>query len=224
VGNKLLTLKELRQKIWWWRQPEILSRIKSEVCWEDMERAARNYELMRRSPKGRKFTRKFSEFGRDERTLVFSAWPPPPKQQYRTAYNRTQFGERGWTPVHENQYRQWNLKLSDSDLIKEFIREIRILRKIQKIRAPHPLKGQKFRITWNAIQILDRKQNKIGKLNDSQRSAASKAEKTAIRLCAEYRRASAKWEKLIKSLPNPGSFEAIDDEEMRGLSVFKASI
>jgi hypothetical protein len=61
-------------------------------------------------------------------------------------------------------------------LIKKFIVEIRTLRAIQKIRAPHPLKGEKYgAISWKLIEVLDREQEGIGKLNLSERSTLSDA-------------------------------------------------
>jgi hypothetical protein len=39
----------------------------------------------------------------------------------------TQFEEKGWSPLYENQHRQWNLRLAPSELVKEFVREIKTL-------------------------------------------------------------------------------------------------
>jgi hypothetical protein len=68
------------------------------------------------------------------------------------------------------------------------------LRKIQKIRPQHPLKGKKHRgVSWKLIELLDCKQNGIGKFNASQRHTLSEAKRRAKKYFAEYERALAKW-------------------------------
>lgn len=116
--------------------------------------------------------------------------------------DRKPFSEKGWTPVYEHQHRQWNLRMADKTLLDEFIREIRLLRRIQKVRANHVLKGKKFRgVSWKLVEMLDRKQNGIGKLTDSERHTASDAQRRADQYCREYRHALAK---LNKAGLNPG--------------------
>ena len=184
-----------------------------------VEEAARNYELMRRCQKGKQFTQTYLELCREGKTIVHTLWVNWAQGAYRFATNSSQFKEKGWTPVYETEHRQWNLRLSDKELMDEFIREIRILRKIQKIRAPHPLKGKKFRgVSWKLIEILDRKQNGIGKFTDSQRHTASVAQRRSEKHFIEYRRALAKQ----KNKPNPafniGETDDSDTADQSGVS------
>lgn len=198
MKSKLLTLKELKGS-WWWRDKEKRQKIAREVDWNNVKEAARNYELLRRSLKGKKFTRSYLELTPDERTIIHVLW------MYRYPYferfaEPSQYQERGWMPIYPNQVKQWNLRLADSLLAKEFIRQIRLNRKIQKVRAKHPLKGQKYRgVSWKLVEILDRNLNKIGKLNASQRHSASTARRMAEKLVLEYKRALARE----KRKPNP---------------------
>jgi hypothetical protein len=68
--------------------------------------------------------------------------------------------------------------------------------KFKKIHPPHPLKGKKYRgVSWKPIEILDRKHNRIGKLNASQRHTASTARRRAEEYCTEYKRALAEQKK-----------------------------
>lgn len=67
------------------------------------------------------------------------------------------------------------------------------MRKIQKIRAPHPLKGKKYRgVSWKLVEILDIKQNGVKTLNDSERHTLHIAQRLAKKYFNEYRRALAK--------------------------------
>jgi len=57
------------------------------------------------------------------------------------------------------------LNFPDSLLNADLIREINILREIQKIPAPTSNKGKKHRgISWKIIELFDRKQNKLAPL------------------------------------------------------------
>jgi hypothetical protein len=118
----------------------------------------------------------------------------------------------GWSPIYENQQRQWNLRLADNLLIKDFIKEIRTLRKIQKIRPEHPLKGKKHRgVSWRPIELLDRKQNDIGKFNASQRHTLNVAGCRAEQYFVEYKRALTKWRKHNPAWPH--DFETLPDSD-----------
>jgi|GEM_PF-635068 hypothetical protein len=201
MKNKL-TLKDIRKK-WWWKRKEILRAVKTEVDWPAVEEAARNYELMRRSPKGKQFTQAYWQLSREGKTIVHTLWVNYGQGTYRNVTNSSQFTEIGWTPVYENQRRQWNLRQADNLLIKEFIREIKALRTIQKIHPQHPLKGEHFRgASWTLIELLDRKQNGIGKFNESQRHTISEAKRRAKKYFSQYKNALAKQEKI----PNPFAF------------------
>ena len=116
------------------------------------EEAARNYELMRRSAKGKQFNQTYLELSREGKTIVAKLWVNWAQAPYRMVVNRSQFDETGWTPIYENQHRQWNLRLSDKKLMDEFIREIKVLREIQKIPTPRRNKGKKHRgVSWKLI-------------------------------------------------------------------------
>ena len=49
------------------------------------------------------------------------------------------------------------------------------MREIQKIEAPHPLKGKKYRgVSWKLVEILDRVEAGAKSLDDSDRHTLSK--------------------------------------------------
>jgi hypothetical protein len=194
MKKKLLSLEEL-QKSWWWKREEIRRDGVPGVDWPKTEEAARNYELACRSVRkktlpstyGRERPATYLELGREEKTIVANLWVNWPKNPYRIIGNRNQFQETGWTPAYENQYRQWNLRLTDKKLMDEFIREIRNLRAIQKIPTPRRNKGENHRgVSWALVEILDLQQNRIEKLNDIERHQASKAKKLAEKYLDEY--------------------------------------
>jgi hypothetical protein len=199
MKKKSLTPEELAKR-WWWNREEIRRDGVREVDWPVVEEAARNYELLRRSPMGKQFVKTYLQLVPDERSVIHGLWATWSKSAYRFAIRREQYNEKGWTPVYETEHRQWNLRRADKNLIDEFIREIRILREIQKIPAPHPNKGEKHRgVSWNLIEILDRKQNGIGKLDDSERHTASVAQRRAEKYFIEYKYALDQWH----NNPNP---------------------
>lgn len=199
MKQKSLTLKELR-KNWWWRRKEIRLHGAPGVEWPKVEEAARNYELMRRSSKGKQFTQTYLELDRERKTIVSKLWVNWEQWPYRFAANSSQYQEIGWTPFYENQRTQWNLRLPDKKLIDTFIREIRTSRGIQKIPIPRRNKGEKHRgVSWKLIEVLDRKQNGIGKFNHSERHTLSDARRRAEKYFVEYERALAKWNEGISS-------------------------
>ena len=73
MKDKLLTLKELKET-WWWNRKDIRKNGVPGVCWKAVKEAARNYELLRRSPKGKHFTRNYLESFPDERTILHGLW------------------------------------------------------------------------------------------------------------------------------------------------------
>lgn len=190
MKKKLLSLEELK-KSWWWNRDEICRNGVPGIDWPKAEIAARNYELARRSINGKKLPLTYLELGREGKTLAARLWVNWLKHPYRVVSNREQFKEIGWTPVNnEYQHRQWNLRLPDKKLMDEFIREIKNLREIQKIPAPRRNEGEKHRgVSWKMIEILDRKQNRIDKLDDTERHQASVAQKLAKKYFKEYERA-----------------------------------
>ncbi len=209
MKGKLLSLKDIRNN-WWWKRKEIRRHGVRGVDWPAAEEAARNYELMRRSKNGQQFTQTYLELCREGKTIVHTLWVNYGQWAYRHVTNPSQFKEIGWTPIYENQRIQWNLRLVDKKLIDEFIREIRILREIQKIPIPRRNRGEKHRgVSWKLIEILDRKQNGIGKLTDSERHTASVAQRRAEKYFVEYERALAQWHERTSSLDS--DIEETDD-------------
>jgi hypothetical protein len=199
MKQKSLTLKKIK-KGWWWNRKEIRRGGVPGVDWPTVKEAARNYELMRRSSKGKQFSKTYLELGREEKTIVAKLWVNWAQSPYRLVTNRNQFNEIGWTPIYEYQKIQWNLRLTDKKLTDEFIREIRLLREIQKIPTPHRNKGEKHRgVSWKLIEILDRKQNGIGTFSDSERSTLTEARRRAEKYFVEYKRALAKWNEGISN-------------------------
>jgi hypothetical protein len=199
MKQKSLTLEELA-KSWWWNREDIHRDGVTGVDWPLVKEAARNYELMRRSPKGKQFTQTYLELDREGRSIVHTLWPNWSHSIYRFVRDHNQFTETGWTPIYENQFRQWNLRLADKKLTDEFIREIRLLREIQKIPVPRRNRRENHRgASWKLIEILDRKQNGIGKFNDSERHTLTEAQRRAEKYFVEYERALDDW----KNDPNP---------------------
>jgi hypothetical protein len=191
MRKKLLSLNEI-EKTWWWRREEIQKNGVPGVDWKRVEEAARNYELLCRWPDRTKFTQNYLSLDPEQKTIVHVLWMDTDDLPYRYVWNPEQFEEKGWTPIYEHQRRQWNLNVAERILIKEFIREIRTLRKIQKIPARHWNKGKKHRgVSWNLVECLDLNLHKIGGLDDSQRHTASEAKKKAKQFAAEYERALA---------------------------------
>ncbi len=207
------TLTALKRN-WWWHKRATLRLLRTRVAWPDVEEAARNYELARRSSKGkRQFVTAYPDLGYGQ-TLVHCAWPSwsPPVRRIPT--RREEYQEIGWTPVYEYQQWQWNLRAADKHLIDEFIREIRLLREIQKIEAPHPLKGKKYRgVSWKLVEILDRVEAGAKSLDDSDRHTLSKARQLAEQYFVEF---TSELEKR-KAQPDPfadlRAEELADDEE-----------
>jgi hypothetical protein len=193
MKRKLLTLEEL-SKSWWWNQEDIRRDGVPGVNWPLVREAARNYELMRRSKKGKQFTQTYLELDREEKTIVANLWANWTHRIHRFVINPAQFDEIGWTPVIVNQHRQWNLRQTDKKLADEFIKEIRLLREIQKIPVPRRNQGRKHRgVSWKLIEILDRKQNGIGKFSDSERHTLTEARRQAEKYFGEYQRAVENW-------------------------------
>ena len=195
MNQKLLTLKELR-KTWWWKRRGTRHDEPGGTDWPLVEESARNYELLRRSPRGIQFVKTFPKLIPDEKKIIFGLWMIKAHGAYRIVRDHKLFAEKGWTPVYENQHRQWNLRMADKPLMEEFIKEIRTLRKIQKIRSPRRNKGEKRRgVSWKLVEILDRKKNGIGRFGDSERHTLSDARERAKKFCIQYKRALTKWHK-----------------------------
>jgi hypothetical protein len=193
VKTTFLTLAELSEN-WWWNRPEIKQHGVKGTDWAMAKEPARNYELMRRSPKGRKFKQNYLELDTNIK-MTGRLWANWNKAPYRFVDDSTKYNEVGWSPYNELQRIQWNLRLPDSLLVKQFISEIRTFRKIQNIpKPPHANKGKKHRgASWKLIEVLDRKQNDIGQLNASERHKATEAKRLAAKLFVEYEVALAKW-------------------------------
>jgi len=140
-----------------------------------VEEAARNYELMRRDPTAtNSFPKGYFELNGNEKTFVHRLWYNWPQSPVKIVTDRELFAEIGWTTVYENQRTQWNLRMSDSILTKAFLHEIKVSRRIQKIRPRHALKGKNSRgVSWRYIEVIDEGKSGTERLNDSKRKAAS---------------------------------------------------
>jgi phage anti-repressor protein len=196
MEQKSLTFEEL-SKNWWWNRAEIRRDGVRGVDWPLVEEAARNYELLRRSSKGKQFTQTYLELDREKKAIVHKLWVNWAQWAYRPVFDPKQFNEIGWTPVvSPSQHRQWNLRMADLYLIEEFIREIRLLRQFQGIPDPHPNKGKKYRgVSWKLVEVLDRKVNGIGKFDSSERHTLTDARRRAEKYFIKYERALAEWHK-----------------------------
>jgi hypothetical protein len=207
MKNKLLTLEELKNGVWWWRQKQFrkaktgrgVPGLPFDYSDASGKRVARNYELMRRDPNGKKFTgnKNYLEITRDERTVAYVIWGTPPETAYRFALGSQMANERGWTETDARI--QWNLRLTDGALTAQFIEYINGWRRSQKIRPKRFLKGKKNRgVSWRSVEILDRQINGLGKLNASERHTASEARKSAAIFFDEFRRQCKKYAKNAK--------------------------
>lgn len=208
METKLHTLKELR-KSWWWKRKEIRRDGVRGVDWPLVKEAARNYELMRRSTKGKQFTKTYPELDNESKKIIAILWVNWPQAPYRLYANPSQYNEVGWTPFYENQKIQWNLRLTNKKLTDAFIMQIKIWRKIQKIRKPRRNKGENHRgVSWKLVEVLDRKQNGVGKFTPSEHHTLTKARRKAKRCFREYKRALDEWNSHI----NPASIIEEDDD------------
>lgn len=196
------TLEEL-EKTWWWRRKGTRHDEPGGTDWPVVEECARNYELLRRSPRGNQFKKTFPQLIPDEKRIIYGLWMIEAQRAFRIVRDPKLFGEKGWMPIYENQHWQWNLRLEDKKLTDEFIREIRLSREIQKIPTPRRNKGEKRRgVSWKLVEVLDRKLNRIGSFDGSERHTLSDARKRAREYCIQYEHALAEW---LKEAKNSGS-------------------
>lgn len=198
-------LRELRTKIWWWRWGEIRHAFKYPheknrfgFSFDGTaEEIARNYELMRRSPDGEMFPENYLELSRNARTIAYAIWGAPYEPPYRQIFDpNKKHALLGWT---DDPHRiEWNLFLDDKALTTAFLEYINLYRNVQKISPPHPLKGKKFRLSWNYIEILDCiKFGVVKRPNGSQRSTASVARRLAKKFFDAYHEAIRAWNEKI---------------------------
>jgi hypothetical protein len=193
MKKKLLSQKELHEKLWWWKH----EKNRAEMEWlknHGLELAARNYELMRRSPDGGQFQQTYLNLDGGNKTTAAVAWTNPIEMPNRVVFDLQKSEEAGWTSARPHL--QWNLRLSDRVLRKVFIEYINQHRFAQKVVTSNTPKGKKNRPpSWLYVEYLDMKRNKISDMDDSQRGMASKAEELAIQLFAEFNQAEIKKEK-----------------------------
>jgi hypothetical protein len=191
MENKLLTLKEL-EETWWWRHEENREELKRMKLFGYVL-AARNYELMRRAPGGGEFNKNYLELNRTEKTTTAIAWINRDELPYRQTFDLKN-PEKGWTTYPPLQ---WNLRLSDRILKKAFLDYINQHRNAQKIALSHPLRGKRNRPpTWDYVECLDKKRNKIWNMDDVERGMASKAEQLAIRCLEEFKLVQVKYDEI----------------------------
>jgi hypothetical protein len=173
MKDRLLTLKELEENLWWWKRKEKradLERIKL----FGYELVARNYELMRRSPNAGEYQQNYLHLDRENKTATAMAWGNPNEFPNRQIFDLQKQEEIGWTSARPHL--QWNLRLSDRALIKAFLEYIGQHRNVQKISGSSSLKGKPANKppSWLYIEFLDMRQNEISGMDDSQRGMASK--------------------------------------------------
>jgi hypothetical protein len=188
-------LSEIK-KSWWWRRRHISRASKKhgvrgipfDYSDDQSRRIALNYELMRRAPAGKQFSQNYCELNREQRTICHKLWANLPNAVVRPISYEAQKTEKGWYSFDPNF--QWNLRLNNNALLTAILEQIKLQRKIQKIRASKYLKGQiNRRMSWNYVELLDLSDNKIGKLNDSQRHMVSVARANARIYCRAYKKA-----------------------------------
>lgn len=193
MKKKLLTLNELKETVWWWEHKEND---------DEMERlktfgyilAARNYELMRRSPRS-PFKQTYLKLDRETKTTVSMAWGNPNDFPYRQVFDLQKQEEIGWTSPRPHI--QWNIQLSDRDLKKAFMDYISRHRNVQKITRNSSIKGKKNRPpSWKFIEHLDKKRNKIAGYDYG---VASKAETMAVQFLKEFKLAQIKSGEIAKT-------------------------
>ena len=193
--NKLLTLKKL-QKTWWWKREENRSEMER-LKIHGYELAARNYELMRRSPNAGEYQQNYLRLDRENKTVASIAWVNPYEMPNRNVFDLQKQEEIGWTSARPHY--QWNLRLSDRALTKAFLFYINQHRTVQKIASSNSPKGKKNRPpSWLYIEYLDMRQNGIGGMDDSQRGMASRAEEMAAQFLSEFKRAEIKKDEIAQ--------------------------
>lgn len=216
MKKKFLKLKELK-KSWWWRERDYRNPRKRFGCSEipfhnpdrGIDRVAHNYELMRRCPEAKELNKTFLEIDRDTGSIIHVLWAQKLEFPYRMAIDQDSANERGWTVPDPRL--QWNLRLPPGTSSKQFLHYLKSFQAVQKIRPKRHLTGKRNRgVSWREIEILDRNQNHIGNLNESERHTASSALKKAFQLFGEFKRGVLKHNKRVKSLYD---FDAIADSD-----------
>ena len=156
------------------------------------------------------FARSYLDLSRDERTMCCSLWIPPSEAPTRYAMNSSQQSEPGWFAFDHRI--QWNLSASPAALQKYFIEQIKLACLIQKFQSKKTNEGkQNAPATWDYIEILDRKKNRIGlPLNDSEKQKVKDGMKLAKKFHEEYRQALKDW---LKNTDSSDTEEPNDVEE-----------
>jgi hypothetical protein len=118
--------------------------------------------------------------------------------------------ETGWTSARPHY--QWNLRLSNRALTKAFLFYINQHRNVQQVFSSKSPKGKKNRPpSWQYIECLDMKRNKVGGMDDVERGMASKAEQMAVLLFEEFKRAEIKKNERGKNWVVYEIFDEFDD-------------
>ena len=207
MKDNLLTLEEL-EETWWWRREENRKELERMKLFGYLL-AARNYELMRRAPGGGEFNKKYLELNRVEKTTAAIAWINRDEIPYRQTFDLKRPVD-GWTTYPPLQ---WNLRLSERILKRAFWDYINQQRNAQKIALSHPLKGKRNRPpTWDYVECLDKKRNKMGNMNDVERGMASKAEQLAIRCLDEFKQAQVKYDEIATKSDFYNEFDDFSEE------------
>ncbi|MBI5387808.1 MAG: hypothetical protein HZA90_24365 [Verrucomicrobia bacterium] len=172
-----ITLGQLRKNAWWWRQR---GRNKA----NQRSRLAFDYELIRRVNREKRFLPFNKLPGPNEWLLatILETLFPLDSRNWRNAFASGMEKERGWTPASPPGV-QWNLRLPDATLAREFLKHVASHRKVQGIRRPRPNSGRQNRgIPWRWAELLDIADFKLRPLEAGERHSLSQARHRARRL------------------------------------------
>jgi hypothetical protein len=109
------TLAKL-QKSWWWNREDVRRNGVEGVTWPAVEIAARNYEVMRRSPDGKQYSSTYLEINFVQNMIIQQLWVTWNEYPMRTDHSPKDYLVPGWTPISEGVHRQWNLRVADKTL------------------------------------------------------------------------------------------------------------
>lgn len=189
--SKKPTLTQLRRETWWWRKASLTSEDSFPPWRYCREEVAWSYELARRANR-RLNLPSFPELKMLDRQLLLSLFGPAttkgPWPPFRFALDASRPEEQGWARNEDKL--EWNLRRTDNELARSFLKWIRGKRRFQGIKEPRPNKGMRRRPrSWAWPELMDRVHHGLRSLSDSQRSTLSNARRIAKRRLAKLRKA-----------------------------------
>lgn len=207
MKDKLLTVKELREQLWWWKRNEHRAELER-IKLLGYELAARNYELMRRSENAGEFQQNYLHLDRESKTATALAWGNPNELPNRQVFDLRTQEETGWTSVCPHL--QWNLRLSKRALTAAFLEYINQQQKKQNVFSNSSLKGKPGNRpkSWLYIEYLDMRRNNITGYDCGM---ASKAEKLAAQFLSEFKITMAKKDEMVKKLGFYNCFDQVSE-------------